>query len=324
MRKIQTYLKLIESRCQLIVSSPEADKHNELKNIVNNIFASITARNSFRIEVIQEQYKLRNNKKLEKVQLTTLVNLAVEGNLMLESVKLPSAIDQKNVRIRTRLSTMSSSKLLVECKLIDSKLQEQKQQLLDYGYTKEQANQLSEVINQYVNHQNKLLDGMLAYTTMRNKRNCNDQHILELFDMINHLVETNMVLMPNLYRDYFMFKLPSYRKATPSIAGVVTCNGNPVVGAQVVLYGPPVLRKRKGKVAEAGSDTATQKEVAIYTKLTNSRGEINIGRLKPNTYHLTISKNGYEEQHLQLYVNPREVTSVFVELMPYSNNLSAK
>jgi hypothetical protein len=324
MRKIQTYLKLIESRCQLIASSPEADRHSELKSVASSIFASITARDGFRIEVMQEQKRLRDSKNSEKAQLDTLVRLAVEGNMMLESVKLPSEVDKKKVRIRTRLSAMSSSKLLEECILISATLQKQRQQLLDYGYTREQVSQLSYAIGQHNSHQKKLLDGMLAYTTIRNTRNCNDQLILEMFDKINHIVETNMVLMPNLYSDYFKLKLPSYRKAMPSVAVVVTYNGNPAAGAQVVLYGPPVLRKRKGNVTEAGGDAATKKEVAIYNKLTNAHGEVNTGRLKPNAYHLMASKNGYEEQHLQIYVNPREVTRVFIELVPYSNNPCAK
>ena len=312
MRKIQTYAKLIEARCQTIACSPEADRNTNLKCAAKTLLTAVLERKNTSIETILAQNNLRDSKQLVKSQHPRLINLAVEGKRMLESIKPSSEVDTKSIKIKTQLFKMKSSQFLEECEVICLWLQKQTQQLLDYGYTPEQINQLSEALRQHAIHRSKLSAHMLAYTEIRSRRDRNDQQILEDFDRINQMVEYNMVLMPNLYRDYFIHKLPSYKRNTPSIVGTVTFNGKPAAGARIILYASPSMQSRTGKAGIG-------KDAAIYSKLTNVSGEFTINKLKPSCYHLIASKNGYEEQKQQLYVNPREVTSVSIELVPLLN-----
>lgn len=314
MRTFQPLEKGIETKCIIVVNSSETTNHAQAKTLAVNILADMKSRKETNLMLTQVKKNISASKKVVQGQLGNLINLAVEGNRMLESVKPSPEVDTKSLKIKTKLEKMSDGKFLEECAIINSNLQKQKQQLQEYGYTDAQINLLSEALAKLNDYMDDLSTTNLSYSEIRAKRNSTDSIILERFDKLNQTIDLNKVLMPNLFRDYFAVKLVTTKKQQSGITGSVMFNGQSLANASIKLYANKVATPRKNATAKSIMTNTVPQEKLVYDKLSNSNGEINISDLKPDTYRLTISKNGYKSQEFTVYVNPKELTVVNIEM----------
>ncbi len=315
MRYLQEPLrKSIESKCNIVINSTEAKDHAETKSLAENILSEINGRAATNMRITLVKKEVEDKRRMGKAHLGKLSVLAVEGSYMLESIKSDAEADSKNLKVKTKLEKMSDDKLLEECEIINADLQKQKAKLLEYGYTEEQIGRLSGALAQMSSIKKELSATKLSYSEIRGQRENIDKGILERLEKLNQKVEINKVLMPNLLRDYFAVKLVTTKKQQSGISGTVLFNGQPLANASIKLYSNKVATPRKNASAKSIKANAVPKEKVVYDKLSNSNGEINIRDLKPDTYRLTISKIGYKSQELTVYVNPKELSVVNVEM----------
>ena len=306
--------KGIESKCNIVISSPEAKDHAETKSLAENILADINGRAATNMRIAQVKKEIEDKQRMGKAHLKMLAMFAIEGSHMLESIKPDAEADSKNLKVKSKLDKLSDDKLLEECEIINADLQKQKPKLLEYGYTEEQIGRLSGALAQMSSIKKELSVTNISYSEIRSQRESMDKGILDRLDRLNQKIEINKVLMPNLFRDYFAIKLVNAKKQQSGISGTVLFNRQPLANATVKLYSTKVVKVRKNATAKSLMANAMPQEKLIYDKLSNSNGEINIRDLKPDTYRLTISKNGYKSQELTVYVNPKEFSVVNVEM----------
>lgn len=304
----------IESKCNIVIGSPEAKDHTETKSLAENILADINSRTATNMRIAQVKKEIEEKQRTGKAHLRMLAMMVVEGSHMLESIKLDAEADPKNLKLKSKLDKLSDAKLLEECEIINADLQKQKAKLLEYGYKEEQIGRLSNGLAQMSNIKKELSATNLSYSEIRSQRENTDKGILDRLEKLNQKVEINKVLMPNLFRDYFAVKLVSNKKPQSGISGTVIFNGQPLANASIKLYSNKVAKVRKNASVKSLKANAVPQEKLVYDRLSNSNGEINIRDLKPDTYRLTISKNGYKSQDLTVYVNPKEFSILNVEM----------
>lgn len=316
MRTYKTLEKAIESKCLSVITSPDSKNHVETITVAKNIMADMKGRKDSSLNISVVRKNIAANKKRIKGYTKTLLELTIEGNHMLESIKPTPEIDTKNLKLKTKLEKLNDTKFLEECMITNSNLVKHKQKLLEHGYTEAQINPLSLALAQMNTYIEELSNFNLTYSEIRKQQNNIDSTILENFNKLNMSIEINKVLMPNLFHDYFAIKLVTAKKQPHGILATITCNGNPVANASVKLfaYVAPVTRKKNA--ANASTATPVKKEKQKYDKLTNSKGEVKFNNLKPETYLLVISKNGYVEQRITVYINPKEISVLNIELKP--------
>jgi hypothetical protein len=312
---VESLKKGIESKCNIVISSPEAKDHAETKSLAENILADIDGRAATNMRITQVKKEIEDKQRMGKAHLKMLAMLAVEGSHLLESIKPDEEADSKNLKVKTKLDKLSDGKLLEECEIINADLQKQKAKLLEYGYKEEQIGKLSNGLAQMSTMNKELSATNLSYSEIRNQRESMDKGIMERLDKLNQKVEINKVLMPNLFRDYFTVKLVTNKKQQSGISGMVLFNGQPLANASIKLYSNRVAAPRKNASVKSLKANAAPQEKLEYDKLSNSNGEINIRDLKPDTYRLTVSKNGYKSQELTVYVNRKEFTIVEIKMV---------
>ncbi|WP_320051669.1 carboxypeptidase-like regulatory domain-containing protein [uncultured Acetobacteroides sp.] len=311
---VEPLRKSIESKCNIVINSPEAKDHADTKTLAEDILKEINSRTATNMKITLVKKDIEEKQRTGKSHLRMLAMMAVEGSHMLESIKPDAEADPKNLKIKTKLDKLGDAKLLEECEIINAELLRQKAKLLEYGYKEEQIGKLSNGLAQMTNIKKELTATNLSYSEIRSQKESMDKGIMERLDKLNQKIEINKVLMPNLFRDYFAVKLVTAKKQQSGISGTVLFDKQPLANASIKLYTTSVAKARKKASSKPQKASAEPQEKLVYDKLSNSNGEINIRDLKPGTYRLVVSKNGYKIQVFTIYVNPKEFSLVKVEM----------
>lgn len=135
---------------------------------------------------------------------------------------------------------------------------------------------------------------------------------------MNAKVRLNKHLMPILYDEYFAIKIERNKSHHQNIEGNIVCEGKPLANASIQIISNETPKPRKNaseKVKAALQNPALVQNKVVYERLSNSNGEFITNKLKPGTYRARIRKNGYIEQEITLYINPKETTKINVNLL---------
>lgn len=310
----------IKSRCRVVIASPETAIHNAEKMLAENILLDMEHRKATCKALSQALAKILTKKRRVKERCGTLINLTIEGNRMLESVKPTSEINRSNIKVKTKLDRMKMADFFKECEVTSSNLLQQQRLLLLHGYTDAQINQLSVELALTSSILTDIAEDTRSYSEIRARQNLTDSSIFEKLNSLNRIIEINKVLMPTLFRDYFAIKLATRRKHDHGIKVIATYNGQPLANVAIKVYNPAIPVSRKASAAKRAAAAPANTQKMVYNKLTQTRGTSNINNLKPGTYRMVAAKIGFEEQELTVYVNPKEFTLVNIELAPLKTN----
>ncbi|WP_320054384.1 hypothetical protein [uncultured Acetobacteroides sp.] len=304
----------IETKCSIVINSAEAAKLADTTLIAENILKDIDRRAAINMRIAQIRKELEEKRRANKAYMDQLGTLAFEGNLMLHSIKLEDEANQKSLRIKTRLNRLKDAKLLEESEIINADLQKQRTTLLGYGYTEDRIDMLDVALARISSIRRELSATNFTYAEIRAQKSEMEMGIQARLKQLNRKIEVNKLLMPKLFHDYFDVKLFTSKKQQSSISGTVLYEGLPLANASIKLYSTRVVKVRKNASVKSLNTQTAQQEMLVYDKLSNSNGEINIRDIKSGTYRIVVEKIGFKACVLTVYVNPKEISMVMVEI----------
>jgi len=308
--------KAMNARCMLAINSDESPKIPEIKVFAGNVTIGLANR--------RDKVATLNSCKVLSIENTKQVNtlfdqtvtLTMKGLLMLESLKTSNEFDTKKLRVTTDLNKYKVRELLDYSYTISGFMQGKKGVLISHGYTEPQIDELDSccvLFSKAIEKQEKL---QVQQEQLRIERSQHEEQVDLNFSKLNDIITVNQLLVPNLYRDYLAIKVNTSKKLPISVCVSITSGGLPVANAMVRLYGTAAPYANKVVTLKKDRQDAQAGEVLVSKKLSKDKGVINIKHLKPGTYRMLVSKVGFADQEITVYVNPKEVTRITVVLKP--------
>jgi len=317
MKKFSTdTTKAMHARCLLVGTSPDTAKIPEVKVISGKITILLENREDTGVTLKSCKVLMTKSTKQVNALFDQTVKLTVRGLLMLESLKTPDDLELKKLRVTGDLNKYKVKELLDYSLIISNFMQDKKSVLIAHGYTEPQVDEIDAcrvLLLKAIADQASL---HARQEQLRTERSQCEEQVDHHFCKLNDIIAVNKVLIPDLYRDYHAIKVNASRRLPNSVQVKLTSGGLPVANAMVRLYGTAAPYANKVVTLKKDRQDALAGEVLVSKKLSKDKGVINIKHLKPGTYRMLVSKVGFADQEITVYVNPKEVTRITVVLKP--------
>lgn len=308
----------VSARCNLVTNSAEAKSDTELQKLVTETTKEIGSYYDTHQLVTAKKVELAISRKEHNTTKAQMVNVANLSLYMLESLKPTSEIGNHSIPKKKKLEDLKYKELVEQSTVIANQLKAKSEQLLAKGYKQDQIDDLSLIVQKSISIDSKLNQQLVEEKLLRNKRDNSRNQAEQLFDKMNAKVRLNKHLMPILYDEYFAIKIERNKSHHQNIEGNIVCEGKPLANASIQIISNETPKPRKNaseKVKAALQNPALVQNKVVYERLSNSNGEFITNKLKPGTYRARIRKNGYIEQEITLYINPKETTKINVNLL---------
>ena len=306
-------MKVIGARCTIIASSEEAKDNAEAQALAADIVKTINSSKDLHFSIRVKNEELLSTKKETKKWAAQAVNGAVNALLMLESLKPTSEANPKALTTRSNFNAMKLPAFMEKTKIIGNQLKEKSSELLARGYKQAQLDELSTNTQKMQLSIDKETALGVELSLLRNKCKALDPIINSKFNTLNSMVMVNKALMPTLYNEYFGVKQSKSKTSHMTIEGRITCNGVPLPNASIKIYSTTEVKQKSSRKAAAGSSTTTVEKV-VAEKLSNINGEFSTDKQKAGMYRGVVSKNGLTTADVMVFVNPKEVTRIDIDL----------
>jgi hypothetical protein len=307
----------MSARCTIVSASEEAKGNAELQRLATDIQKEIGAQKSSNLTINLKNEEYLSQKKVVKKLIAHTIDLATESQMMLESLKPIADANAHSITTKSEFKIMKISAVVDQATIIGNQLKDKSAQLLDRGYKQEQIDMLPQSTKELIAAIEKESAIKIELNLMRNNRTPLDTSINSKFKLLNTAVTINKGLMPTLYASYFAIKTTRNKNNHMTIEGCIVCDGKPVANANIKILSieTPKPKKSTAKSIKASLKAmATSVEKVIYDKFSNADGEFSTQKLKAGAYKCIITKNGHILQELTLYVNPKETTTIRVQL----------
>lgn len=308
--------KAMHARCAVAVNSEDSPKIPEIKVFAGNVTIGLSNRRDKVVTLNAYKVLSVENTKQVNALFDQTVKLTMKGLLMLESLKTSNEFDTKKLHVTGDLNKYKPRELLDHSLTISGFIQDKKGVLIARGYTEVQVDELDGccvLLSKAIENQEKL---QAQQEQVRIERTQYEEQVDHNFCKLNDIISVNQLLVPNLYRDYHAIKVNISKRQPNSVHVKITSGGLPLANTAVRLYGTAAPYATKVVAAKKDRQDALVGEVLVYKKLSKDKGIINIKQLKPGTYRMLVSKIGFTEQEATVYVNPKEVTRITIELKP--------
>lgn len=310
MNKVERLAEVAIAKSLLVADEVNEVTHPELVSIATALSGSAEDLTRGNAEIAQLRIDLSLARKERESLKNGLFKCILLASLKLQAVGIvnkDSAIVEPNLTL-TALRAMGDKKLDNTAMIYLTKVKENASRLAKLGYTATDEGALGAAKAAFTNAGQKIqrLEEKAAQCT--SDLELQYSSVALQVNQLDILVKSYANEMPTLFQSYFSIKQQGNAvKGKPSVAGIIFTDGSsPLANATVEFFSVLENGSNEPALMRASAEPALE---PVLCKRTGSNGGFT-AKLKPGKYVAKISKQGFDNKELVVYVNNNEKTTV--------------